>query len=169
MDTTDGLVKGGENGLRPFLLRNGRSSAPLLQARHRAAVSSAQSMKLPTWARLLSAVFFLLSGLAETLGATGLVIQVAPAAIWGPATHTIAVGGLMQITSAALLALGRKTRWALMSLLVYVTLGSIFGNLPRVLSSSVDGSAIAGLAVNLVSMAGLLCWLRFERTPGGTS
>jgi hypothetical protein len=120
---------------------------------------------LRAWLRVLSAVAFLVAGLAETLGATGLVILVSPDTRWGPGTHTLALGGMLQMAAAALLASGRKTRWALGILLGYVSLGSIFGNLPQVLDSKVGGSALAALVVNLAVIGGLLYWLHLERTP----
>jgi uncharacterized membrane protein YphA (DoxX/SURF4 family) len=118
---------------------------------------------LRTWARVLIALSFLVSGLAETLGATGLVILVSPDARWGPGTHTLALGGLLQMAAAALLASGRKTRWALAILLGYVSLGSVFGNLPQVFDPKVGGSALAVLVANLAVIGGLFYWLHFER------
>ncbi len=123
-------------------------------------------MNLRSWARTLIAISFFLSGLAETLSATGLVIEVSPDARWGPGVHTLAIGGPLQMAAATLLASGRKTRWALSILLCYVSLGNVFGNLPQIFKPGVGGSAIAGLLGNMAVIGGLLYWLHGERTPG---
>ncbi|MBI5282654.1 MAG: hypothetical protein HY858_13295 [Candidatus Solibacter usitatus] len=123
-------------------------------------------MNLRACARAFIAISFFLAGLAETLGATGLVIMFSPDARWGPRTQTLALGGLLQMAAAVLLASGRKTRWALGFLLGYVLLGTVFGNLPHILDSDAGGSALAGLVANLAAIGGLLYWLQFEGTPG---
>ncbi|HXI42576.1 MAG TPA: hypothetical protein VNH83_21515 [Bryobacteraceae bacterium] len=123
-------------------------------------------MNLRTWARILVASSFFLSGLAETLSATGLVMEISPDAHWGSGLHSMAIGGPLQMAGAALLLSGRKTRWALGILVCYVALGSLFGNLPQVFNPNVGASAIAGLLSNLAIIGGLLYWLHGERAPG---
>ena len=86
-------------------------------------------MNLRTTARLLITSAYFLSGLAETLSATGLVIELSPAVGWGLGANTLPLGGALQMAGAALLASGRKTRCALGILLGYVFLGSVVGNL----------------------------------------
>lgn len=120
-------------------------------------------MNLRTWTRVLIAVSFSVSGLAETLSATGLVVELSPDGRWGPGVHTLAVSGPLQIAGAALLVSGRKTRWALSILGCYVFLASVFGNLPLIFNPGVGGSAIAGLLINLAVMAGISYWLYSER------
>lgn len=120
---------------------------------------------LRTWARILIAISFFLSGLAETLSATGLVVELSPDASWGPGAYTVALGGPLQMAAAALLASGRKTRWALGILLCYVALASVFANLPRVFHPDAGESAIPTLLGNLAVIGGLLYWLHGERTP----
>ena len=122
-------------------------------------------MNLRSWARILIAISFFLSGLAETLSATGLVIEFSPDAGWGLGAHTLALGGGLQMAGAALLASGRQTRWALGILLCYVSLGSVFGNLPQIFSPDVGGSAVARLLSNMAVIGGLLYWLHGELTP----
>ncbi len=119
-------------------------------------------MNLRTWARVLIAVSFLISGLVETLGATGLVVELSPDGRWGSGIHTLAISGPLQIAGAALLASGRKTRWALIILGGYVLLASLFGNLPLILNPKVGGSAIVGLLSNLAVLGGILYWLQSE-------
>jgi len=116
-------------------------------------------------ARILIALSFFISGLAETLSATGLIVEFSPDAGWGLGIHTLAVGGGLQMAGAALLASGKKTRWALGILLCYVSLGSVFGNLPRIFSPDVDGTAIARLLSNMAVIGGLLYWFHGELTP----
>ena len=127
--------------------------------------NSEGTVNLRTWARILIAISFFLSGLAETLSATGLVIELSPDACWGPGAHTLALGGPWQMAGAALLASDRKTRWALGILGCYVLLVSVLGNLPLIFNPDVGGSAIAGLLSNLAVIGGLLYWLHGERTP----
>jgi uncharacterized membrane protein YphA (DoxX/SURF4 family) len=122
-----------------------------------------RTMNLRTWARILVAISFFLSGLAETLSATGLVVEISPDARWGPGLHAMAIGGPLQMAGAALLLSGRKTRWALGILICYVSLGSVFGNLPQIFDPHVGGSAIAGLLSNMAVIGGLLYWLHGER------
>lgn len=122
-----------------------------------------RTMNLRTWARILVATSFFLSGLAETLSATGLLVEISPDARWGPEGYSVAIGGPLQMAGAALLLSGRKTRWALGILVCYLALGSIFGNLPQVLNPHVGASAIAGLLSNLAVIGGLLYWLHGER------
>jgi len=124
------------------------------------------TVKLRTWARVIIASTCFLSGLVETLSATGLVIEVSPDARWGAGVQTLALGGPLQMAAAALLASGRKTRWALVILLCYFSLGSVFSNLPRIPDPDVGGSAIAGLLINGAVIGGLLYWLNGERTRG---
>lgn len=69
------------------------------------------------------------------------------------------------MAGAALLASGRKTRWALGILLCYVCLGSVFGSLPRIFDPDVGGSAIASLLRDMAVIGGLLYWLHGERRP----
>lgn len=123
-------------------------------------------MNLRTWARDFIAVSFLISGLVETLGATGLVVELSPDGRWGSGIHTFAVSGPMQIAGAVLLASGRKTRWALIILGGYVFLVSVFGNLPLIFNPNVGGSATAGLLSNLAVLGGILYWLHSERLAG---
>lgn len=125
-------------------------------------------MNLRTWVRVLIAVSFSMSGLVETLSATGLVVELSPDGRWGPGVHTLAVSGPLQMVGAALLASGRKTRWALSILGCYVFLVSVFGNLPLIFNPDVGGSAIAGLLSNLAVMGGILYWLHGERIPSAT-
>lgn len=122
-------------------------------------------MNLRTLARVLIAVSFSISGLVETLSATGLVVELSPDGRWGPGVHTLSVSGPLQIVGAALLASGRKTRWALSILGCYVFLVSVLGNVPLIFNPDVGGSAIAGLLSNLAVMGGILYWLHSERIP----
>ena len=122
-------------------------------------------MNLRTWARVLIAVSFSISGLVETLSATGLVVELSPDGRWGPGVHTLAVSGPMQMVGAALLVFGRKTRWALSILGCYVFLVSVLGNLPLIFNPDVGRSAMAGLVSNLVVLGGILYWLHSERIP----
>ena len=115
------------------------------------------------WLRLLIAVSLAISGLVETLSATGLVVELSPDGRWGPGVHTLAVSGPLQIIGAALLAFGRRTRWVPIILGCYVFLASVFGNLPLIADPDVGGSAIAGLLVNLAILGGVLYWLHGER------
>ncbi len=129
-------------------------------------------MNLRTWARVLIAVSFSISGLVETLSATGLVVELSPDGRWGPGVHTLAVSGPLQMVGAALLASGHKTRRVVCILGCYVFLASVFGNLPLILIPNVGGSAIAGLLINLAVMGGILYWLHSrgaaERPMGKT-
>jgi len=120
-------------------------------------------MNLRTWARVLIAVLFSISGLVETLGATGLVVELSPDGRWGPGVHTLSVSGPLQMVVAALVAYGRKTRWALSILGCYVFLVSVLGNLPLIFNPDVGGSAIAGLLSNFAVMGGIFYWLHSER------
>jgi hypothetical protein len=123
-------------------------------------------MNLRTWARVFIAVSFSISGLVETLSATGLVVELSPDGRWQPGVHTLSVSGPLQLFGAVLLASGRKTRWALRILGCYV-LVSVCGNLPLIYSSDVGARSIAVLLSNLALMGGVLYWLHSERTPGG--
>lgn len=123
-------------------------------------------MNLRTGVRVLIAVSFCISGLAETLSTTGLVVELSPDGRWGPGVHTLAVSGPLQIVGAVLLAFGRKTRGALSILGCYVFLVSVFGNLPLILNPDVGGSAMVGLLSNLAVVGGILYWFRSERIPG---
>ena len=119
-------------------------------------------MNTRTWTRVLIAVLCAFSGLVDTLSATGLIVELSPDGLWGPGVHTLAVSGPLQIAGAALLVFGRKTRWALCILGVYVFLVSVLGNLPLIFRPGVSGSAIAGLLGNLAVMGGILYWLHSE-------
>jgi uncharacterized membrane protein YphA (DoxX/SURF4 family) len=121
------------------------------------------AMNLRTWARILIAVSFLISGLVETLGATGLVVELSPDGRWGSGIHTLAVSGPLQLVGAALLVSGRQTRWALTILGCYVFLVSVFGNLPLIFDPAAGGSAFGGLLSNLAVLGGILYWLHSER------
>jgi hypothetical protein len=123
-------------------------------------------MSLRTWVRFLIAVCFCTSGLAETLSATGLVVQLSPDGRWGPGVHTLAVSGPLQMLGAALLVFGRKTRWTLSILGGYVCLVSVFGDLPLVFNPDVGGSAAVGLLGNVAVVGGILYWFRSQRMPG---
>jgi hypothetical protein len=101
----------------------------------------------------------------ETLGATGLVVELSPAHRWGPGVHTLAVSGPLLMVGAALLASGRNTRWVLRILGCYVLLVSVLGDLPLIFNPDVGGSAIAELFINLAVMGGILFWLHSERKP----
>jgi len=125
-------------------------------------------MKLRTWVRISVALLFSISGLVETLSATGLVVELSPDGRWGAGVHTLAVSGPLQMVGAALIASGRKTRWTLSILGFYVFLVSVFGNLPLIFNPDVGGSAIAGLVSNLAVMGGVLYWFRSERIPSVT-
>ena len=122
-------------------------------------------MNLQTCVRALIAISFCISGLVETLGATGLVVQLSPAHRWGPGVHTLAVSGPLLIAGAALLASGRKTRWVLSILGCYILLVSILGDLPLAFNPEVGGSAITELFINLTVLGGILYWLYCDRTP----
>ena len=112
-------------------------------------------MKLRTWARVLIVASVAVSGLVETLSATGLVVELSPDGPWGAGVHTLAVSGPLQMLGAALLASGRKRRWALCILGCYVILAGVFGNLPLIFNPDVGGSAIAGLLGNLAVIGGI--------------
>jgi hypothetical protein len=122
-------------------------------------------MTLRTWARILIAVSFSISGLVETLGATGLVVELSPDGRWGSGIHTLAVSGPLQLVGAAVLASGRKTRWALIILGGYVFLAGVFGNLPLIFNSAVGGNALAGLVGNLALFGGVVYWFYSGRMP----
>jgi len=121
-------------------------------------------MNLRTWARVFISVACFVMGLVETLSATGLLVELSPDGHRGSGVHTLAVSGPLQMVGAALIASGRKIRWALSILGCYVFLVSVFGNLPLIFNSGVGGSAIAGLLTNLAVMAGISYWLYSERT-----
>lgn len=120
-------------------------------------------MNSRTWALVIIGVSVSISGLVETLSATGLVVELSPDGRWGAGIHTLAVSGPLQILGAALLASGRKRRWALSILGSYAFLAGVLGNLPLIFSPDVGGSAIAGLLGNLAVMGGILYWLHGER------
>jgi len=123
-------------------------------------------MNLRTWARVFIAVSFSISGLVETLSATGLVVELSPDGRWGPGVHTLAFSGPLQMVGAVLLAFGHKTPWVASTLGCYVFLVSVFGNLPLIFDPNVGGSAAAGLLINLAILSGVLYWLRSERISG---
>ena len=120
-------------------------------------------MNLRTWVLGVIAVSVSISGLVETLSATGLVVELSPDGRWGPGAHTLAVSGPLQMLGAALLASGQRTRWALSLLGCYALLAGVFGNLPLIFNPDVGGSAIAGLLGDLAVMGGILYWLYSER------
>ena len=122
-------------------------------------------MNLRTWARVLIAGLVSISGLVETLSATGLVVQLSPDGRWGPGVHTLAVSGPLQMVGAALIAFGRKTRWTLSMLGCYVFLVSVLGNLPLAFDPDVGRSAMVGLLSNLAIMGGIWYWLHSDRMP----
>jgi uncharacterized membrane protein YphA (DoxX/SURF4 family) len=124
------------------------------------------TMNLRTWARILIAVSFLISGLIETLGATGLVVELSPDGRWGSEIHTLAVSGPLQLAGAVVLASGRKTRWALIILGGYVLLAGVFGNLPLIFNPAVGGNALTGFVSNLVLLGGIVYWFYSGRLPG---
>jgi uncharacterized membrane protein YphA (DoxX/SURF4 family) len=123
-------------------------------------------MNLRTWARIFIAVSFCISGLVETLGATGLVVELSPDGRWSSGIHTLAVSGPLQLVGAAVIASGRKTRWALIILGCYVFLAGVFGNLPLIFNPNIGGSALTGLLSNLALMGGILFWFYSDRMPG---
>ncbi|RPI14438.1 MAG: hypothetical protein EHM65_04630 [Acidobacteriales bacterium] len=123
-------------------------------------------MNRGTWVRVLIAIACSISGLVETLSATGLVVELSADGRWGPGVQTLAVSGPLQILGAALLLSGRKTRWALSILGCYVLLVSVFGNLPLVFNPDMSRNAIAGLLSNLAVMGGIWYWLHSQRMPG---
>ncbi len=124
-----------------------------------------EPMNVRTWALVLIAVSVFVAGSVETLSATGLVVELSPDGRWGPGVHTLAVSGPLQMLGAALLASGRKRRWALSILGCYVFLTGVFGNLPLIFNPNVGGSATAGLLGNLAILGGILYWLHSEGTP----
>jgi len=115
-------------------------------------------MNLRTGVRVLIAISFLISGLVETLGATGLVVELSPAHRWGPGVHTLAVSGPLLMIGAALLASDRKTRWVLSILGCYVLLVSALGDLPLIFNPEAGASALVELLINLAVMGGILYW-----------
>jgi uncharacterized membrane protein YphA (DoxX/SURF4 family) len=123
-------------------------------------------MSLRTLARILIAISFSISGLVETLGATGLVVELSPDGRWGSGIHTLAVSGPLQLVGAAVLASGRKTRWALIILGGYVFLSGVLGNLPLIFNPNVGGNALTGLLGNLAVMGGIVYWFSCERPQG---
>jgi uncharacterized membrane protein YphA (DoxX/SURF4 family) len=125
-------------------------------------------MNLRTGVRVLIAISFLVSGLVETLGATGLVVELSPAHRWGPGVHTLAVSGPLLMVGAALLASGRKTRWVLSILGCYVFLVSALGDLPLIANAEAGASAIVELLINLAVMGGILYWFYSGRKPSAS-
>jgi hypothetical protein len=123
-------------------------------------------MSLQTCVRALIAISFFTSGLVETLGATGLVVELSPAHRWGAGVHTLAVSGPLLMVGAALLASGRKTRWVLSILGCYVFLISALGDLPLIFNPDVGASAIIELLINLAVLVGILYWFYSEQKPG---
>jgi hypothetical protein len=73
--------------------------------------NSEGTVNLRTWGRILIATSFFPSGLAETPGVMGLVVEFSPDARWRPGDHTLALGGPLRMAAAALPASGEKTRW----------------------------------------------------------
>jgi hypothetical protein len=123
-------------------------------------------MNLRTGVRTLIAISVLISGLVETLGATGLVMELSPAHRWGAGVHTLAVSGPLLLVGAALLACGRKTRWVLSILGCYILLSSVLGDVPLIFNPDVGGSAVTELLINLAVMGGIVYWLYSDRKPG---
>jgi hypothetical protein len=119
-------------------------------------------MNLRTWARVIIVVSVAVSGLVETLGATGLVVELSPDSRGVFGVHTLALSGPLQMLGAAVLASGRKKRWVLSILGCYVFLAGVFGNLPLIFNPDVGGSAAAGLLGNLAVMGGIFYWLHSE-------
>lgn len=126
------------------------------------------AIDLRLWARFLIASSFLFSGLAETLSATGVVLELSPDAQLSLGFHTLAIGGPLQMAGAALLASGRKTRWALGILIAYVFLGSVFAILPRIIHPDASSSGLAAMITNMAVIGGLLYWLDSEGPPSTT-
>lgn len=122
-------------------------------------------MNLQTGVRALIATSVLISGVVETLGATGLVVELSPAHRWGPGVHTLAVSGPLLMVGAALLAFGQKTRWVLSILGCYVVLASVLGDMPLVLSPAVGTSAIIELLINLAVLIGIVSLLYCDWKP----
>ncbi len=118
-------------------------------------------MNLQTGVRVLIAISVFMSGVVETLGATGLVMEMSPAHRWGPGVHTLAVSGPLLMVGAALLAFGQKTRWVLSILGCYVFLVSVLGDLPLALSPA-GTSAIIELLINLTVLTGIAYWLHCD-------
>ena len=119
-------------------------------------------MDLKQCARFLIASSFLVSGLAETLSATGLVIELLPGAQASLGMQSLAVGGPLQIVGGAWLASGRKTRRVLALLVGYLVLVSLFGNLPGIIHPDPSGKALAGMITNMAVIGGLLHWMQSE-------
>lgn len=130
-------------------------------------VSANSVLNLRTVARSLIGASFFFAGLAETLSATGLVVELAPGMFWGMEPHTLPLGGPVQIAGAALLFSRRKTVWALGVLVAYLILGTIFSNLPLILRPEVGDAALAGLVSNMAVVGGMLYWLQAERSARG--
>jgi hypothetical protein len=120
-------------------------------------------MNLRTGVRVLIAISILISGLVETLGATGLTMELSPAHRWGGGVHTLAVSGPLLLVGAALLASGQKTRWVLSILGCYILLSSVLGDVPLIFNPDVGGSAITELLINLAVMCGIVYWLCTDR------
>lgn len=125
-------------------------------------------MSLQACVRIFIALSFVISGLVETLGATGLVVELSPARRWGPGVHTLAVSGPLLLVGAAVLASGRKTPWVLSILGCYVFLVSVLGDLPLIFHPEAGypeagASAIVELLINVVVMGGILYWLYSAR------
>ncbi len=118
-----------------------------------------------TWARYFIASSSFLSGLVNLFGTTGLVIELSPDGRWGTGVRSIAVGGLLQLVGAVVLASGRMTPWALILVGSYVLLVGVFGNLPLLSNPDVGLSALAGLLVNLAIIGGILYWFRNAPEP----
>lgn len=124
-------------------------------------------MQLRTCTRLVIAVFFVFSGFVETVGGTGLVLEFSPDGRWGSGSHSLGVGGPLQLVGAAVLVSGRRTCWALTILGCYILLVSVFGDLPLLFNPEVGGSALASLLANVAVTGGILYWFQSERVPCG--
>jgi len=122
-------------------------------------------MNLRTPVRILIAASFLVSGLVESLSATGLSVEFSSGGLLGNPAHILAVSGPLQVLGAVLIASGRKTRWAFIVLGCYIFLVSVFGNVPLIFKPE-GVNAIAGLAANVAILGGILYWLHGERSTG---
>jgi hypothetical protein len=122
-------------------------------------------MKRQTWARVLIAAAFFISGSLETVSATGLVVELSRDGRWGPGIHTLAVSGPLQMLGAVLIVSGRKPNWVMSILGGYLLLAGVFGNLPLIFNPNVSRNAVAGLIGDVAVLGGIAYWLQGERIP----